>query len=107
MVGLLLITHNSIGTALLDTATHMLGMCPLMVSDLPVFPDRDPEAMVQQGRALVRDLNHGDGVLVLSDMYGSTPSNIAARRAAGGRGGGGGGGGRPGRGRGGGGPRRS
>src|SRR3569833_910661 len=82
MVGLLLITHNSIGTALLDTATHMLGMCPLMVSDLPEFPDCDREAMVQQGRALVRDLNHGNGVLGLSVMFGSTPSNIAARLAA-------------------------
>src|SRR3569623_64738 len=79
MVGLLLITHNQIGTALLDTATDMLGMCPLMVEALPVKPDCEPEAMVSRGRALVRDLNHGDGVLVLTDMYGSTPSNIAGR----------------------------
>lgn len=82
MVGLLLITHNEIGNALLDTATHMLGMCPLMVSSLPVLPDCDPEAMVRRSRELVRELDHGDGVLVLSDMYGSTPSNIAARLAA-------------------------
>lgn len=82
MVGLLLITHNEIGNALLDTATHMLGMCPLMVSSLPVLPDCDPEDMVRRSRELVRELDHGDGVLVLSDMYGSTPSNIAARLAA-------------------------
>lgn len=82
MVGLLLITHNDIGNALLNTATHMLGMCPLMVSALPVLPDCDPEAMVRRSRELVRQLDHGDGVLVLSDMYGSTPSNIAARLAA-------------------------
>lgn len=81
MVGLLLITHNRIGNALLDTATHMLGMCPLMVEAIPVLPDCDPEAMVARGRDLVRELNNGDGVLVLTDMYGSTPSNIAARLA--------------------------
>src|SRR3569623_1244946 len=79
MVGLLLITHTQIGTALLDSATDMLGMCPLMVEALPVKPDCEPEAMGSRGRALVRDLNHGDGVLVLTDMYGSTPSNIAGR----------------------------
>src|SRR3569833_3172388 len=79
MVGLLLITHNQIGTALLDTATDKLGMCPLMVEALPVIPDCEPEAMVSRGRALVRDLILGDGVLVLTDMYGSTPSNIAGR----------------------------
>src|SRR3569623_2283676 len=82
MVGVLLITHNQIGTALLDTATDMLGMWPLMVEARPVKPDCEPEAMVSRGRALVRDLNHGYGVLVLTDMYGSTPSNIAARLAA-------------------------
>src|SRR3569832_908086 len=60
----------------------MLGMYPLMDSHLPVIPACDPQAKVQQGRALVRDHNHGDGVLVLSDKYGSTPSIIAARLAA-------------------------
>src|SRR3569833_1378020 len=65
MVGLLLITHNQIGTALLDTATDMLGMCPLMVEALPVKPDCEPEAMVSRGRALVRDHNRGDGVPML------------------------------------------
>lgn len=81
MVGLLLITHNYIGTALLDTATHMLGMCPLMVEAMPVLPDCEPEAMVGRGRDLVHALDRGDGVLVLTDMYGSTPSNIAGRLA--------------------------
>lgn len=81
MVGLLLVTHNDIGNALLNTATHMLGMCPLMVASLAVSPDCEPETMVNKGRELVRTLNHGDGVLVLTDMYGSTPSNIAGHLA--------------------------
>jgi len=81
MVGLLIVTHNQIGTALLETASHMLGMCPLMVEVLPVPADCDPDAMVRQGRELVDALNNGEGVLILTDMYGSTPSNIAARLA--------------------------
>jgi PTS system mannose-specific IIA component len=81
MVGLLIVTHNQIGAAMLETASQMMGMCPLMVEVLPVNADCDPDAMVQRGRKLVSKLNTGDGVLVLTDMYGSTPSNIAARLA--------------------------
>ena len=66
---------------MLETASQMLGMCPLMVEVLPVTADCDPDAMVQRGRKLVSKLNTDDGVLVLTDMYGSTPSNIAARLA--------------------------
>jgi PTS system mannose-specific IIA component len=81
MVGLLIITHDHVGTALYDTAVQMLGMCPLMTEVLPVPADCDPDEMVRQGWKLVDRLNRGDGVLILTDMYGSTPSNIAARLA--------------------------
>ena len=81
MVGLLIITHDHVGTALYETAVQMLGMCPLMAEVLPVMGDSDPDAMVTRGRKLVEKLNQGDGVLILTDMYGSTPSNIAARLA--------------------------
>jgi len=81
MVGLLIITHDHVGTALYDTAAHMLGMCPLMTEVMPVMADCDPDDMVGRGRELVEKLNQGDGVLILTDMYGSTPSNIAARLA--------------------------
>ena len=81
MVGLLIITHDHVGTALYETAAQMLGMCPLMAEVLPVMTDCDPDVMVKRGRDLVSILNQGDGVLILTDMYGSTPSNIAARLA--------------------------
>jgi PTS system ascorbate-specific IIA component len=81
MVGLLLITHNQIGTALLETASNMIGMCPLVVDVLAVPGDCDPDAMVRRGLVLVDRLDRGEGVLILTDIYGSTPSNIAARLA--------------------------
>lgn len=81
MVGLLIVTHDRIGAALLETASHMLGMCPLMVEVLGVPADCDPDDMVRRGRKLLHELNNGEGVLILTDMYGSTPSNIAARLA--------------------------
>lgn len=76
-VGLLLITHNTIGSALLETATNMLGHCPLLTETLAVVPDSDPSELRGQAEAMLEDLNQGDGVLILTDMYGSTPSNIA------------------------------
>ncbi len=80
-VGVLLVTHAPIGEALLYSATQMLGNCPMEVRTLSVHPDVDPDDLLEQARALVRYLDRGEGVLVLTDMYGSTPSNIALNLA--------------------------
>ena len=77
-VGVLMITHSAIGPALQETATKMLGKCPLLVETLSVTNEDNVELMREQARGMVQDLDHGDGVLILTDMYGSTPSNIAA-----------------------------
>lgn len=77
-VGLLLITHNRIGDELLDTARKMLGICPLLTNTLAVTAEDDLDGLRERARAAVRELDQGDGVLVLTDMFGSTPSNIAA-----------------------------
>ncbi len=78
-VGVLLITHTELGSALLETATKMLGHCPLVVETLAVTLDSEPELLQSQADSMVNDLDQGNGVLVLSDMFGSTPSNIACR----------------------------
>jgi PTS system ascorbate-specific IIA component len=76
-VGLLLITHGRIGHSLYDAVVSMLGSCPLNTRVLSIAQDQDPEERIQQAREFIKNLNHGGGVLVLTDMYGSTPSNIA------------------------------
>ncbi len=76
-VGLCLISHNRIGEALLDTATSMLGGRPLPVTVIPVTSVCDPDKVLAQAREAIGALDQGDGVIVLTDMYGSTPSNIA------------------------------
>ncbi|QKT02918.1 PTS sugar transporter subunit IIA [Ectothiorhodospiraceae bacterium 2226] len=78
-VGILVITHSQIGQAIMDTACSMLTQCPLDVEILPIPQDSDPERQAARAHDLVHKLNRGDGVLVLTDMYGSTPSNIASR----------------------------
>jgi mannose PTS system EIIA component len=78
-VGLLLITHNDLGHYLLDTATSILGSCPVRTRVLNVPSGCNPDAILERACAFYRELDQGDGVLVLTDLYGSTPSNIAAR----------------------------
>jgi PTS system ascorbate-specific IIA component len=78
-VGLLIITHNDLGAALLETATKMLGRCPLVTETLSITQDADPEILLAQAQQMVDDLDSGKGVLVLTDMFGSTPANIASR----------------------------
>ncbi len=77
-VGVLLITHDQIGAALLDTAVKILGRCPLHAETLSIPLNADVDALRRNAAALTRAMDEGEGVLVLTDIFGSTPSNIAA-----------------------------
>lgn len=82
MVGLLVITHNNVGGALFDAAISVLGSCPLPFEILPVSQNCDPEERLQKAQSILEKLHPtNNGVLVITDMYGSTPSNIATRLA--------------------------
>ena len=78
-VGVLLITHPGIGPSLLAVATALLRTLPLRAEAFEVPFDGDPESLLPQASAVLRRVDDGDGVLVLTDVYGATPSNLAAR----------------------------
>ncbi|WP_132999106.1 PTS sugar transporter subunit IIA [Luteimonas arsenica] len=80
-VGILLVTHLGIGTALAAVAGRLLGTLPLKVEVFEMAYDADPEAALPSASAALRRADGGDGVLVLTDMYGATPANLAARLA--------------------------
>ena len=82
MVGILIVAHGAFGEALIHCASHVLGKRPLRVRQVGITVHDDPDAILPQAQDLVRQLDEGDGVLVLTDMLGATPSNIAARLAA-------------------------
>lgn len=79
MVGILLITHNGLGDSLLDCLRHVTGKVPAHVKSLAVLADDDTQRKEEEGRALISLLDQGDGVLLLTDIYGATPGNIARR----------------------------
>jgi PTS system ascorbate-specific IIA component len=80
-VGVLLITHEGYGPALLAVATRLLRQLPLRTEAFEVPFEADPDALLPQASAALRRVDGGLGVLVLTDLYGSTPSNLAARLA--------------------------
>ena len=78
-VGLLLITHEGIASNMLSTAKNMLGVCPLATRALEVPLDTSPEDIIIQAQSYIETLDQGNGVLILTDLYGSTPSNISSQ----------------------------
>jgi PTS system ascorbate-specific IIA component len=80
-VGILLITHEGIGNALIAVAGRLLRPLPLRTEALEVPFDGDPDALLPLASAALRRVDGGEGVLVLTDLYGATPSNLAAKVA--------------------------
>jgi PTS system mannose-specific IIA component len=82
MIGILIISHGTLGESLIHCASHVLNKRPPRLRQLGVTAQDDPALLLPQARALVQELDTGDGVIILTDMYGGTPSNIAAKLIA-------------------------
>ena len=79
MIGILIISHGTLGEALVQCAGHVLNKLPPRVTQLSVTAQDDPLQLLPRARKLVRELDEGDGVLILSDIYGGSPANIAGK----------------------------
>ena len=77
-VGILLVTHSDIGKQLLLTATSVFGKNPFQVELLSVDNYDQPSDVKELAEKYVKFLDNGAGVLVLTDIIGTTPSNIAS-----------------------------
>jgi mannose PTS system EIIA component len=77
VIGILLVTHNGLGDSFIDCVKHVLGEVPPNLKSLSVSAGDDPQQKSVEGQALIKQLDTGSGVLILSDVYGATPSNIA------------------------------
>jgi PTS system mannose-specific IIA component len=79
MVGVLLITHGSTGEALLAAAAHVLGGAQSNARAIAVGTSDDAVAVLSAARKDVAAVDDGGGVIVFTDVYGATPSNVGAR----------------------------
>lgn len=79
MVGILIVAHNGLGDSLVDCVRHVMGSTPTGLKVLSVLASDDPRQKEAEGRRLIEQLDTGKGVLILCDVFGATPSNIAQR----------------------------
>ena len=77
MIGILIVAHGTLGESLIHCASHVMGKRPQYLRQLGITIHDDPDAILPQGRDLIRFLDQGQGVLVMTDIFGATPSNIA------------------------------
>ncbi len=73
----LLVTHSGVGRALLDAVAKTFGTLPLRACTFCVDHGTDPDVLLPTLQTLSNELDHGCGVLILTDVLGATPSNIA------------------------------
>ena len=85
MVGILIVTHNRIGEEMLKCAETMIGKSLKGVISIAIPADITPDELgryADQIRGAIDELQQGDGVLILTDMPGATPSNLVQYFAA-------------------------
>ena len=80
-VGVLLLTHSGVGPGMLGAARGIVGPLPLKTAAIEAGFGEAPEQVLIRSSAALRELEQGAGVLVLTDVYGATPSNVAAKLA--------------------------
>ena len=82
MIGLLIIAHGNLGESLIACANHVMNKQTPQLASLQVNICDDPSDLLPLAQALVDSLDTGEGVLVLSDMYGATPCNLVIKLLA-------------------------
>ena len=81
-VGVLIVTHPGVGSALAHSAQRIMGDSPLKTFCLDIPVDSDVERTEHEISQALANLDAGDGVIILSDIFGATPNNIARKFAA-------------------------
>lgn len=79
MIGILLITHGTLGESLIQCACHVLNRRPPQLMQLGVSGQDDPLDLLPTARRMREMVDNGSGVLVLTDIFGATPSNIGVK----------------------------
>jgi len=79
MIGILLITHGTFGESLIQNVCHVLNKRPPLISQLGVSAQDDPLDILPMARLLLNEVDGGEGVLIMTDILGATPSNLALK----------------------------
>ncbi len=77
MIGVLILTHGVLGQQFLETA-RLIGLdSENFVMTLSIDPSVSPDVLRTRIAHAVKDVNRGKGVLILTDLFGGTPTNLS------------------------------
>ncbi|MAH83043.1 MAG: PTS fructose transporter subunit IIA [Rhodospirillaceae bacterium TMED8] len=76
MIGMVLVTHGRLADELINALQHVVGQ-QKAIKAVCIGPDDDMEERRAEILESTRQLDSGDGVVLLTDMFGGTPSNLA------------------------------
>jgi mannose PTS system EIIA component len=79
MIGIFLITHGTLGESLIQCASHVLNQRPARLTQLGVAPQDDPLDVLPIATQMLEWADTGHGVVILTDIFGATPANIALK----------------------------
>jgi PTS system ascorbate-specific IIA component len=79
MIGLFLLTHGSYGESLIQCACHVLNTRPPQIAQLGVSAQDDPLDALPLAEKMLTLVDSGKGVLIMTDIFGATPANIAMK----------------------------
>ena len=77
MIGITIVTHRQLGDALIDAAGFILGNKPDAVVSVSIDINEKVDALRSDIAKAIKQVHKEDGVLILTDMFGGTPSNLS------------------------------
>ena len=78
MVGIVVVTHGKLAQELISTVKFVISGNPaLKIEGLSLDPSKESVAFTQNIKKAIKKVDEGDGILLVTDMFGGTPSNIS------------------------------
>jgi PTS system mannose-specific IIA component len=77
MIGILIVTHCNLGSALIDAAEFIIGSRPEDTEPVSIDLNENAEKLRKKISDSIKKVDQNEGVLILTDMFGGTPSNLS------------------------------
>lgn len=77
MIGILVVTHNQLGDALIESAGFIIGGRPTALESISIDLNQNAESLRKKIADTIKKVDQKDGILILTDMFGGTPSNLS------------------------------
>ena len=77
MIGIVIVTHSQLGDALIDAAEFILGTRPDTMVSVSIDLNENVDKLRKKIAEGIKKVDHNQGVLILTDMFGGTPSNLS------------------------------